>query len=315
MSPRGLLKEDVISFVIGLLSTYGVILDFLDFTPIKMPRITKALTYVLVLALRFYDIPSFCYNYYNPESCYQQEFLKPSAIPTIYQIIPRRCFVYISAICDFIVSRLVNSEKYFIYSSFLPADVISIENLLVVLEKHEKDITSFLLTHLSVFYAPLLTSASSYALSYIYPAYKKDHENAHKPSLSVTWFFHLNIFPQYSRYFYDIFYALMVYIFSIVPEEQKMEIILLFKPSNYKSYLLYIADSPLLHFYLLIFLLENYIQYLFRIHGIGNPNFLNWSYLAFTCLFILERRWRILMPQKPHSEKNQEKASSGLLQP
>lgn len=280
-----------------------------------MSGIAKTLMYALILVLRFYDVPSFCYNYHNPESHYQQEFLKPPTIPTVYQIIPRNYFIYVSTICDFTVSRLMNSEKYFIYSSFLPADAISIENLLVVLGKAHKDITSFLLTHLSVFYAPLLTRSSSYVLSYIYPAYRKDYESAYKPSLSIAWFFHLNIFPQYSRYFYDMFYALMLYIFSIVPEDQRMEIILLFKPSNYKNYLLYMADSPLFHFYLLIFVVENYIQYLFRIHGIGNPNFLNWSYLAFACLFILERRGMTPMPQKSWAEKKKEKASNTLVQP
>ncbi|AFN82501.1 hypothetical protein EROM_020260 [Encephalitozoon romaleae SJ-2008] len=280
-----------------------------------MSRITKTLMYALILVLRFYDVPSFCYNYHSPETHYQQEFLKPSTIPTVYQIIPRKYFIYVSAICDFTVSRLMNSEKYFIYSSFLPADSISIENLLVILGKAHKDATSFLLTHLSVFYAPLLTRSSSYVLSYIYPAYRKDYENSYRPSLSIAWFFHLNIFPQYSRYFYDTFYALMIYIFSLVPEDQRMEIILLFKPSNYKNYLLYIVDSPLFHFYLLIFVVENYIQYLFKIHGIGNPNFLNWSYLAFTCLFIFERRGGALISQKECTKKKQEKASDTLPQP
>lgn len=265
--------------------------------------------YALIFIFRSYDVPSLCYNYYDPESCYQQEFLKPSPIPTVYQVVPRKYFVYVSGVCDFIVSRLINSEKYFIYSSLLPADAISMENLLLVmLEKGYRDIAGFFLANLSIFYVPILTASNLYVLSYLYPAYKKDYENAHKPSLSITWFFHLNIFSQYSRYFYDMFYVLMIYLFSIVPEEQKMEIILLFKPSNYKSYLLYMAESPLFHFYTLIFVLENYVQLLFRIYGIGNPNFLNWSYLAFTCLFIFERRWIMLM-KEPYKNKDQEKAS------
>ncbi|KMV66554.1 hypothetical protein M970_020280 [Encephalitozoon cuniculi EcunIII-L] len=270
-----------------------------------MPITTKILMYALILMLRSYDVPSLCYNYHSPEANYQQEFLRPPAIPTVYQVIPMKYFTCVSGACDLIVSRLIGSERYFIYSSFLPADAISIENLLLVLmKKGYEDIASVLLVHLSVFYAPLLSASNAYVLSYLYPAYEKDYENAHRPSLSITWFFHLNIFPQYARYFYDVFYALMLYLFSIVPRGQKIEILLLFKPSNYKSYLLYIADSPLAHFYLLVFILESYVQYLFRVRGVGNPNFLNWSYLIFTCLFILERRWKILMKQKSHAGKD-----------
>lgn len=264
-----------------------------------MLGIPKSLLYVLILVLRSHDIPAACYNYHDPETNYQQEFLRPFPAPTVYQIVPRTWFVHVSAACDLVTAKLMNSDEYFFYSSFLPADAVSIENLLLVLaERGYKELANTLLAHLSVFYAPLLTSSNGYVLSYLYPAYRKDYESAHRPSLSITWFFHLNIFPQYGRYFYDVFYALMVYLFSMVPEDQRIEIILLFKPSNYKSYLPHLINSPLLHFYVLLLVLETYIQYLFRTSGVANPNFLNWSYLVFTSLFILERRWKMLKGQK-----------------
>src|SRR5690349_11403337 len=133
-----------------------------------------------IFLIKFYDLPSICYNYYDPEINYQREFIKPSSIPTIYQIIPRKYFTIISGICDFLVSRLIDSDKYFILSSFLPADIISFENLLLVLmKKGYHGICGMILTHLNIFYAPILTNEYLYILSYLYPVYEKSYETSH----------------------------------------------------------------------------------------------------------------------------------------
>ncbi|KAH9412074.1 8TM microsporidial transmembrane domain-containing protein [Ordospora pajunii] len=261
-----------------------------------MIKLKSLLLYMTILILKSYDIPSLCYNYYNPESIYQQMFLKPSIVPAVYYFIPRKYFIVISCICDLLVAFMLNSEKYLICSIFFPADAISIENLLIaLLKKGYNELPAAILTSMNTFYAPLLSGSNAFVLSYVFPhLFEAEFTNSHRPSLSVTWFFHLNMFSQYARYFYDTFYALMAYMAFTVPEKYKLEIILLFKPSNYKSYLPFIVHSPVLHFYLLFFVLENYIQYLFRIRGVGNPNFINWCCVAFNSLFILERRWKTL---------------------
>lgn len=251
--------------------------------------------YTSVLVFKSYNIPSLCYNYYNPETSYQQEFIRPPGVPTVYQVIPRRCFVYFSGICDILTARLMGSERYLLLSMFLPADAISLENLLLVLmERGHRSLCGMLLAHMSIFYIPLLTDEHLHVVSYMYPAYRKSYNESHKISLNISWFLHLNMFEQYSRYFHDILYAVFVYLLNMVPREQRMEIVLLFKPSNYKSYLLHVADSPLFHLYLLVFVLESYIQHLFRTSGTGNPNFVNWCSMAFVGMFVLERRWKIL---------------------
>lgn len=259
----------------------------------KTLRLRKPFLYALVLLLKSLDIPSICYNHCNPETLYQQEFIRPSPVPTLYQIVPRRLFVHVSAVCDILTAELLGSQKYLVYSLLLPADAMSLENLLLVLMRRgHHDLCALALAHLSVFYAPLLTPAHASVVSYLLPAYTRSHETSHRTSLSITWFFYLNMFAQYSRYFFDLLYLLMVYILSIVPSEQRPEIILLFKPSNYKSYLLHIAESPLIHFYLMVFVVENYIQHLFRTSGTGNPNFINWCCVALAAIFLVERRWK-----------------------
>ncbi|KAM0671569.1 hypothetical protein CWI42_020550 [Ordospora colligata] len=261
-----------------------------------MIKLKRLFLYMAILVFKSYDIPSLCYNYYNPESIYQKMYLRPTITPAVYHFIPRKHFVLVSCICDFITAFVLNSEKYLICSMLVPADSISIENLLIVLlKKGYNELPITILTTMSTFYAPLLSGNNAFILSHAFPRlFEAEFRNSHNPSLSVTWFFHLNIFSQYARYFYHTFYALMTYMTFAVPEKYKLEIILLFKPSNYKSYLPFIVHSPVLHFYLLFFVLENYIQYLFRIKGVGNPNFINWCCVAFNLLFIIERRWKTL---------------------
>lgn len=263
-----------------------------------LARLRRSLLYTSVIMFKSYDIPSICYNYYSPEAGYQKEFVRPSSFPTVYQVIPRRYFAFVSGVCDILTSRLVNSDKYLVLSMFLPADIVSLENLLLVLmERGYNGICGMLLTHLNVFYAPFLTGEYIYAMSYLYPMYKRSYETSHKMSVNILWFFHLNMFAQYGRYFYDVLYVVMIYLFSVVPEEQRIEITLLFKPSNYKNYLLHISHSPFLHFYLSVFILENYVQYLFS-DGVGNPNFINLCCITFVTIFILERRWNVLRRQQ-----------------
>ena len=215
-------------------------------------------------------------SYDSPETNYQKEFIRPPSHPTIHQIIPRRYFPCVSGICDIVTARLMDSDRYLMLSLLLPADLVSFENLLLVLmERGYSGVCGMLLTHLSIFYAPFLTNEYMYVISYLYPMNRKSYEDSHRISVGISWFFHLNMFAQYSRYFYDVLYLVMIYLSSIVPKEQRIEIVMLFKPSNYKNYLLHVAHSPFIHFYLLFFVLENYVQYLFSSDGVGNPNFIN----------------------------------------
>jgi hypothetical protein len=255
----------------------------------------------LVLLVKSYDIPSLFYNCHSYETQYLLEHIDPPPIPTVYQLIPWPYFVYVCCIADLLTSILLRSPSYLLYSAFLPADVVSVENLLLSLMKSGicPSLCSMLLVNLSVFYLPCMNMHEIHMASYLLPAYLSSYRQSHRISLSIGWFLHMNMFEQYSRYFYDVLFLLMMYLSSVVPRNQVLELVLLFKPSNYKSYLFHVLDSQCFHYYATLCIIESHVQYLLRTGDAGNVNFCSWIIAVFIILFISERGWKLYARERP----------------
>ncbi|KAF7683842.1 hypothetical protein TCON_0955 [Astathelohania contejeani] len=222
----------------------------------------------------------------------------------IYRMIPESIFAVFIILIDFLTSYILKNTKYFIFSTFLPSDLVSIENLLLALifTNHRLNILSrLLLPFMNIYYLPLLSDPRFFLpfAFFLFPFYNilksqylESYRISHIPNFNSVWFFHLNMFKQYSFYLYNIFFFTFLYIFSFITDPTaQLFLINFFKPSNTKNFLFFYfirGGSRVKEILFSLVISAQYIEYLFRRHGSGNPNFVNWINFAFIVSIIFE---------------------------
>lgn len=281
----------------------------MNFTTYRLKNKERVLLFLViaaVLAVRRLDLLSaYVYNIENPSRITNSAYIK---LCTGGQLSLKELLLLnvdiniVSPLLDLLSSVLLDDPSFFLLSTFLTNDLVSLENLLLVVRyRHAvlRPLADLVLVHLNLHYLPLLledTRTLSLSLlllgSSAREAYEEAYRSCHLPSLNAQWLFHTNMFQQYNRYFFDVFNVSFVYFCAI--SKYTVFIIFLFNQSHYKNFLLVykLFDLRLGSFYAALIAVHAHLLYTFRLNGTANLNFVNWVCLVFNALLCFEMYYK-----------------------
>ncbi|EPR78139.1 hypothetical protein SLOPH_2347 [Spraguea lophii 42_110] len=202
----------------------------------------------------------------------------------ICSIIPKTNFFLTNLICDIILWLMLNDMRYIIFTSFLPYDFISIENLMLAfLDKcaYLKYILIFFDLHYVCYLDCSLFDILIFILSY---NYSKEYLSVnHYPNFNIFNIYFLHGIKQYNIFAYESLIIIFLHLINMVGKEHFYFILCCFKYSNFKSFLFLLLSKKIKYTNELIVLLIC-MQYL--LWGVGrtpavNLNFVNWTALVF----------------------------------
>lgn len=208
----------------------------------------------------------------------------------------------LSPALDLLSSLMIDDPAYFLCTAVLTNDLVSLENFLLIARERLpglKPLIGAVLFNLNAYYLPLLfenTQSLSLVLlldsSALVAMYNNAYERCHVPSLNTFWMFHLNMFKQYSRYFFDVLTLSFIYMCSV--SDCTMFMITLFNNTHYKNFLFAAKyfDLELVHMYTTLMATHAYLMHLFTLNGTANLNFVNWICLIFCGLFCFEMYYK-----------------------
>ncbi|KAL0266069.1 UNVERIFIED_CONTAM: hypothetical protein PYX00_011786 [Menopon gallinae] len=287
----------------------------MNFTTYRLPNKEKVLLLVLValaLAIRRLDLPSaYVYNIEDPLRIVNNAHIKRCTgrrLSLKEHLLLRLDIHAASPLLDLLSSVLLDDPSYFLLAVFLNNDLVSLENLLLVVRYRCPvlvPLADLMLLHLNPYYIPLLFAdirTLSLALvlqgSSALEIYEEAYRKCHLPSLNAQWLFHMNMFQQYNRYFFDIFNLSFAY-FCIV-SKHTVFMIFLFNQSYYKSFLFVykLFGLQLGSFYAALIAVHAYLMFVFRLNGVANLNFVNWVCLVFNTLLCFEMYYKKKISKK-----------------
>lgn len=257
--------------------------------------------------------PSENFLFYHQKSSYFYEILSQNSFVNrnskiepleylFYSLVPEGWEVYIVAIFDGLVSYFLHDYTYFIFSSFIPSQVSSLENLIIVISLLTKNV--YPIWCLSPYFLCLQGVSFYNAIDKYYLIAESNDlfaKTKHLPNTNNFWFYYMYIFEQYRPLFSHLINISSIFLSSLAKNDTitKLIIMFIFKKSSYKNFIflhcLYkkkqkCKQKNLEIFYFLLMTIEFYVTYLFKHKGSGNLNFINWSQFLFFCLLIINQK-------------------------
>lgn len=249
----------------------------------------------------YYKSAEYCYEMIHRSYFLKHVFFTMNFFEELmYYIIPENFIMLFIFICDLFISLNINVPDYFIASPFLGYNYSSIENLIIVfyVKYNILFIPEFLFLINPYF---IILSSNNFIENATFFVDNNEHllkalDCLHLPCTNGFWFFYLNMFKEYQMFFHKIILLSYLYISSLVDKNNKYLLIMLayiFGKSDYKNYMLlyYLRKNKNLDcrlFYILLFIFDKYITYMFMNCGSGNLNFVNWMNFIFILLNIYE---------------------------
>eukprot|EP00866_Antonospora_locustae_P002070 jgi/Antlo1/2070/2088 len=281
----------------------------MHFTTYKLKNNERVLLFLLialVFAVKHLNmLSSYVYNIEDPLRIANNAYIK---ISTRKQLSLKELLLLnfdiniVSPLLDLLSSVILDDPSYFLLSIFLNNDLVSLENLLLVVRYRFamlKPLTDLVLVHLNIHYVPLLfADIRTLSLAVLLlgssarEVYEEAYRNCHLPSLNAQWLSHTNMFQQYNRYFFDIFNISFIY-FSVI-SKYTVFIIFMFNQSYYKNFLFVYKffNLKLGSFYAALIAVHAYLLFIFRLNGTANLNFVNWVCLVFNALLCFEMYYK-----------------------
>lgn len=285
------------------------------FTTYKLKPKKRLLLFLLVavvLAIRRLDMLSaYVYNIEDPLRIKNNAYIR---LCTGKQLLLKELILLnldiniVSPLLDLLSSVLLDDPSYFLLCAFLNNDLVSLENLLLVIRYRFavlRPLTDLVLVHLNLHYLPLLFAdmrTLSIAVLLLSPSarevYEEAYRSCHLPSLNAQWLSHTSMFQQYNRYFFDI--SSVSFVYFCVISKYTVFIIFLFNQSYYKNFLFVykLFDLRLGSFYAALIAVHAHLLFIFKLNGTTNLNFVNWVCLVFNALLCFEMYYKKKIDKK-----------------